>query len=95
MSFDRKSFDRAVEESGLTKMEMARIFNTSRQNIYNIMGGATPIPVHAERIGIYSKGILKLVQLGILPLPSQVAGQKRTDAIGQLVKKLYEIAKPE
>jgi len=92
---ERESFRRAVSESGLSKNELARVFEVSRGQIYNILGGCTPPAHRAQRINIYSRAILKLVEMKILPLPLAVKGQQRADAIQRLIRKLYELARPE
>jgi len=93
--FDRESFTKVLAESGLRKGELAAIFEVSRQHLYNIAHGATPPSKLHNRLNLYCRAILKLLQLGALPLPNNIKGPQRQEAVTRLVQKLYDLARPE
>ena len=92
---EREIYERAVTQSGLTKQELADIYGVSRQQVYNILKGSNPPEQRAARVNLYSRAISKLIELGTLPLPASVKGQQRADAIKKLIRRLYDLARPE
>lgn len=93
--FERDKFTKATQESGLTKAELAAILEISRQQVYNLIDGATPRSGAAvRRANIYVVALCKLIDQRVLPFPGGVVGPRRVQALAKLKTKLYDLARP-
>lgn len=88
--FDREGFLRVVEESGLTKTELATLYDTTRQTVYNWMaGGETTNRVLMRLYNKITAGLLKSITKRLLPFHVNVTKEERKNRVAAMVKVLH------
>ena len=89
-AFDRAGFKRVVKDSGLTKTELATLYSTTRQTVYNWLGGSEPNNEVLIRLfnGVTS-GLLKAIDKKLLPFGIGISREERTKRVAIMVAKLH------
>ena len=90
MAFDREAFKQVVERSGLTKPELATLYDTTRQTIYNWIDGGEP--TNRMLVHFYNRvstGLVKATARKLLPYHVNVTKEERKHRIDSMLKILH------
>jgi DNA-binding XRE family transcriptional regulator len=90
MAFDRETFNKVVAQSRLTKQELAKLYRTTRQTIYNWMNGGEPSNVLL--LEVYNKistGLLKAITKRLLPFDINLSKEERNKRVDVMFKTLH------
>lgn len=90
MAFDREAFMQVVERSRLTKPELAVLYDTTRQTIYNWMGGGEP----TNRLLVHfynniSAGLVRAMSRKLLPYSVNLSKEERKQRVDAMRKILH------
>lgn len=90
MVFDRNAFLKVVSKSGLSKTELALVYATSRQTIYNQLSGGEPTShVLIRQWNHVSTGLQRAIDKRVLPFAGLVSKEERKKRIDVIVKHLH------
>lgn len=90
IKFDRQGFEKVVAGSGLTKSELAKIYGTTRQTVYNWIGGGEP--TNGTLLRTYNNvttGLLRAIAKKLLPYSINVSKDERSQRITTMTKVLH------
>lgn len=90
MAFDRAAFEQVIERSGLTKSELALLYDTTRQTIYNWINGGEPS--NRLLVRFYNKvstGLGKAIVRKLLPYNVNISKEERKQRVGAMLKILH------
>lgn len=90
------AFRRVFEKSGLTKSELAYIYQVSRQTIYDWMKGDSE-PKQGGiglRFRVYTEALDTAVDKGVLPMPNNLTKEVRRRRLLTIATQLHGLAKP-
>lgn len=88
--FNRAAFTQVVDKSGLTKAELAFIYDTSRQTIYNQINGGCPTSIVLIRTyNKISTGLVRAMEKRLLPFVGLVSKEERKKRIAAIIKILH------
>lgn len=96
MIFDRDKFKRALELTGLSRVESAKVFGISRATLYLWLQDGTPherfLLPHIDKA---CDALLFAVDRKLLPLPRKLTREERAHKVARMAEKLQGIpAKP-
>lgn len=90
MAFDREAFNQVVERSGLTKPELALLYDTTRQTIYNwIDGGESSNRMLVRFYNKVSIGLVKAINRKVLPYSVNTSKEERKVRVETMRKILH------
>jgi predicted DNA-binding protein YlxM (UPF0122 family) len=93
--FDRDGFLSVLEDSGLSKGEVAILYGVSRQTIYNWIDGGEPTQSFIVRYAAATtKGIKSACRANLLPFPAVLTPFQRKKRLNAMVQHLHILAKP-
>lgn len=95
--FNRAAFKDVCERSGFTMPELAKIYGTTRQTIYDWRTRSEPTQLAlAERAAATTKALTKAIELKLLPFPRTLARKTRDERIAAIVQQIaMESLKPK
>lgn len=93
--FDCKNFRKVMDESGLTKSELAGLFGASRQTMYAWRDHAPQQRTLAERAEKYTNGLLAAIQRNLLPLPATLTPAQRKHLLLKMAQQLHKLTAPK
>lgn len=75
---DHDKLKRVAASSGLTKAELASLYDVTRQTLYNWMAGSAPRTKYLLQLAdTVTEGLDAAIRRGILPLPSLNDAERR------------------
>jgi transposase-like protein len=92
--FDTTKFRKVMDESGLTKAELAKLYGVSRQSLYAWRDTAPRQHTLAERAEKYTAGLLAGMARGLLPFSAGLTVQKRAALLASMAKHLHQLTAP-
>ena len=90
MAFDREAFEQVVDRSGLTKTELALLYDTTRQTIHNWINGGEP--TNRLTVRFYNKvstGLVKAIARRLFPYNVNISKEERKDRVSAMLKILH------
>lgn len=88
--FDRAGFKQVVDKSGLNKTELATVYGTTRQTIYNWLAGGEPNnEVLIRTFNRVTTGILKAFAKKLLPFGVGLSREERSKRVATMVATLH------
>jgi DNA-binding XRE family transcriptional regulator len=93
--FNRESFARVFDDSGLTKTEIADIYGVSRQTVYAwYSGDSAPLQrTVVAREQLYTRALITALDKRLLPLPRNPV--QRKERLLKMRQALHDLAKPK
>lgn len=90
-------FRRVFEQAGLTKSELAYIYQVSRQTLYNwYRDGVAPTQGGlAERADNYTTALVRAVEARVLPMPPNLDRPVRKKRLLDIATQLHKLATPK
>lgn len=93
--FNRNAFVDVCERSGFTMNELASIYGTTRQTVYDWRTKSEPTQLAlAAREAATTKALIRAIQSKLLPFPRTLAKVTRQSRIDTIVKEVMESLKP-
>lgn len=93
--FNRTAFKEVCERSGFTKKELAYIYGTTRQTIYEWSKSSAPKQLAlVQRAEYATQKLMAAIKAGVLPLSPTLSDQSREKRIDVIVKTIMESMKP-
>lgn len=91
--FDKTKLEKIVRDSGLTKLEIARLFGISRQTLYTwLEGKSMPKQDYMKRlVGRGCESILNAMKMRVLPMSVGLTKLQRRHNIGVMAQKIQSI----
>lgn len=94
--FNRIAFKDVCDRSGFTMKELAAIYGTTRQTIYDWRVKSEPTQLAlAARETATTKALTKAIEIKLLPFPRTLAKVTRQSRIDTIVKEVMESLKPK
>lgn len=91
MSFNRSTFTEVCDRSGFTKRELAHIYGTTRQTIYDWRSKSAPTQLAlAERAEASTKALITAIRGKLLPFPRSLTETSRAARIDLIIKTVME-----
>lgn len=94
---DTEGFRRVFATSGLTKAELAYIYQVSRQTIYVWNDGESDPTQRglAARVDKYTTALLKAITKGVLPMSRSISKDVRKQRLLGIAQSLHKLTTPQ
>lgn len=95
MAFNTPQFKRVMDDSGLTKAEMSKLYGVSRQTLYTWRTDPPKQRVIAERAEVYTTGLIAAMDKNLLPFPASLTREQRGERLVKMAQALHRLAAPK
>lgn len=94
---DLLGFKRVFDESGLTKTELASLYQVSRQTLYDWYKersepNQTGLVV---RFDVFTEALIKVIDKGVLPMQRQIPTDLRKQRLLSMARSLHKLITPQ
>lgn len=92
MEFDREKYRKVFDHSGLTKSELAAIYEMSRQTMYSYRGNVSPANrIILKRVVAYTDALAAAIDKNVLPLPAGLTKVAREERLRKMAGALFKL----